>query len=42
MSCEIKVDGKVIDTAQAAGGYNIADCEISQDPLSGDWQSTNS
>jgi len=35
------VNGKVIDHAEATGGYNIAQCEISQDPLSGDWTSTN-
>jgi len=38
VSCEIKVDGKVISTARATGGYHIALCEISQGP-SGDWES---
>lgn len=41
VSCEIKVDGTVISSATASGGYNIASCEISQDPLSGNWQDTN-
>jgi hypothetical protein len=41
VSCQILVDGKVISSATASGGYNIADCEISQDPLSGNWQDTN-
>jgi hypothetical protein len=38
VSCEIRVDGVVISTARATGGYNIALCEISQGP-SGDWES---
>lgn len=38
VSCQIKVDGKVISTAQATGGYHIAICEISQGP-GGDWES---
>jgi hypothetical protein len=41
VSCKIKVDGKVISASTASGGYNIAQCEISQDPLSGAWQDTN-
>jgi hypothetical protein len=41
VSCKIEVDGKVISQATASGGYNIASCEISQDPLSGNWQDTN-
>jgi hypothetical protein len=42
VTCKIKVDGKVISQSTASGGYNIAQCEISQDPLSGQWQDTNS
>lgn len=42
VSCKILVDGKAISRATATGGYNIADCEISQDPFSGKWQDTNS
>jgi hypothetical protein len=38
VTCEIRVDGAVISTARATGGYNIAICEISQGP-SGDWES---
>lgn len=41
VSCKIEVDGKVISQSTASGGYNIADCEIGQDPLSGDWQDMN-
>lgn len=41
VSCAILVDGKAVSTATASGGYNIADCEISQDPLSGQWEDTN-
>lgn len=40
VSCEIRVDGVVISTAQATGGYHIALCEIIQGP-SGDWESAN-
>jgi len=40
VSCQIQVDGKTISTATASGGYNIADCEISQD-FTGGWQDTN-
>jgi hypothetical protein len=39
--CEIKVDGVTIANSVAEGGYNIAQCEISQDPVSGVWQSDN-
>jgi hypothetical protein len=38
VSCEIQVDGKAISTAQAAGGYNIAYCEIDQNPVTGKWE----
>ena len=41
VSCKIEVNGQVISTATASGGYNIASCEISQDPLSGNWTDTN-
>jgi hypothetical protein len=41
VSCQILVDGKVISQATASGGYNIASCEISQDPFSGNWEDTN-
>lgn len=33
VTCQIKVDGKVISQATATGSYNIASCEIVQDPL---------
>jgi hypothetical protein len=41
VSCQIKVDGKVISSSTASGGYNIAQCEISQDLMSGNWTDTN-
>lgn len=40
-SCQIKVNGKVVSKATATGGYNIAQCEISQDPINGGWMDTN-
>ena len=42
VSCGIEVNGKVISSSTATGGYNIASCEITQDPFSGNWQDTNS
>lgn len=41
VSCEIEVGGKVISRATASGGYNIASCEISPDPVNGGWEDTN-
>ncbi|MFC1416388.1 hypothetical protein [Streptacidiphilus cavernicola] len=41
VTCKIEVNGKAISTATASGGYNIAMCEMSKDPLSGDWTDTN-
>lgn len=41
VSCKIEVDGKTVSSSTASGGYNIAQCEISQDPLSGQWTDTN-
>jgi hypothetical protein len=35
------VNGQAISTATASGGYTIASCQISQDPLSGNWTDTN-
>lgn len=40
--CEFPVGGKVISRAHASGSYNIANCEISLHPLTGEWQDTNS
>jgi hypothetical protein len=39
VSCRILVDGKVISQSTASGGYNIADCEISQG-FTGGWHNT--
>jgi hypothetical protein len=41
VTCEIKVNGKVVSKSTATGGYNIASCEISKDPFSGKWTDTN-
>lgn len=40
VSCKILVDGKVISSSEASGGYNIAQCEISPG-FTGGWQDTN-
>jgi hypothetical protein len=37
--CKILVNGRTVSSARATGGYNIAMCEISKDPLTGAWQS---
>jgi hypothetical protein len=42
VSCSIDVNGVPISTASASGGYNIADCEIGQDPVTGAWENDNS
>jgi hypothetical protein len=41
VTCQILVNGAVISSSTATGGYNIAQCEIGQDPLSGQWQDDN-
>jgi hypothetical protein len=41
VSCELKVNGKVMSKASASGGYNIATCEIVQDPINGGWIDAN-
>ena len=41
VTCQILVDGKVISSSTAQGGYNLAMCEIGQDPVTGKWQSEN-
>ncbi|MEY9847736.1 MmpS family transport accessory protein [Streptacidiphilus sp. MAP5-3] len=41
VSCEIEINGKVISHGTASGGYNIASCEVMQDPLGGGWQDAN-
>jgi len=41
VTCVIKVDGVSLSTSTATGGYNIADCEISQDPITNMWENTN-
>jgi hypothetical protein len=41
VTCEILVGGKVISKSTATGSYNIATCEISQDPVYGGWVNTN-
>ena len=39
--CSIEVDGIPLSTATARGGYNIADCEIGQDPVTSLWENDN-
>ena len=39
VTVEILVNGKVISTGTAAGGYNIARAQISQGPTVGEWVS---
>jgi hypothetical protein len=41
VSCEIKIGGRVISSGTASGSYNIASCEVVQDPISGGWQDAN-
>ena len=41
VSCSIEVDGIPLSTATASGGYNIADCEIGQDPVTSLWENDN-
>lgn len=43
VTCEISVNGSVVSKATATGSYNIANCEIVQDPFNpGKWQDANS
>jgi hypothetical protein len=42
VTCELIIGGTVISRATATGGYNIADCEAVQDPVTGQWQDANS
>lgn len=42
VTCEIKVKGKVISKGTATGSYNIAMCEIVQDPFGSGWEDANS
>jgi hypothetical protein len=41
VTCVIEVDGVPLSTATASGGYNIADCEIGQDPITNLWENDN-
>jgi hypothetical protein len=41
VKCEIKVNGKTISTGTARGGFNIAMCEISKNPITGKWENDN-
>ena len=41
VKCSIEVDGIPLSTASASGGYNIADCEIGQDPITNLWENDN-
>ncbi len=39
--CSIEVDGVPLSTASASGGFNIASCEIGQDPITNLWENDN-
>jgi hypothetical protein len=39
-SCQILVGTVVVSAETATGGYSIATCEISKDPVTGQWAST--
>lgn len=41
MSDVIKVDGVPLSTSTVTGGFNIADGEIGQDPITNLWEDTN-
>ena len=41
VSCSIEVDGIPLSTGSASGGYNTADCEIGQDPVTNLWENDN-
>lgn len=41
VKCSIEIDGIALSTASASGGYNIADCEIGQDPITNLWENDN-
>jgi hypothetical protein len=40
--CKLEVDGVTISSASATGGYNIANCEIDQNPTTNSWENLNS
>ncbi len=40
MTCVIKVDGVPLSTSTVTGGFNIADGEIGQDPITNLWEDT--
>lgn len=42
VTVKIEINGKVISSGRAEGGYNIAQAEISQDPITGQWEDTQS
>jgi hypothetical protein len=41
VSCQILIDGTVVSSASAFGGYELARCEVIRDP-SGNWTDANS
>ncbi len=42
VSCEIKIGGVIVSHGAASGSYNIASCEVVQDPIDGGWEDANS
>lgn len=41
VTVQILINGRVISSGHATGGYNIANAEIVQDPLTGKWENAN-
>jgi len=41
IKCSIEVDGIPLSTASASGSFNIAGCEIGQDPITNLWENDN-
>ncbi|MEV6022332.1 hypothetical protein [Streptomyces sp. NPDC052036] len=41
VTCQLKINDKVISQSTASGSYNIASCEISKDMYSDKWTDTN-
>jgi hypothetical protein len=42
VTCKIEIKGKVISQATATGSYNLAMCEVMQDPMGDGWIDANS
>lgn len=42
VKCRLEVDGVTLSSGTASGGYNIAGCQIGQNPTTGSWVNENS